>query len=104
MWILRVTIVSSCYRAGLHSEQAALVDFLVLARCRAFVGFGVSTFSYFLPQYKALRNFPAASSAFVGGITKTYETYGNLLDVLEEPVVIKTMRTWTIQDFLGCKY
>ena len=51
--------------AGLLSEQNALVDFLVLARCHAFVGFGVSTFSFLLPQYKAALQYAAAPAVLV---------------------------------------
>ena len=34
--------------APLHSEQKGLIDFLVLARAEHFVGFGPSTYSFFL--------------------------------------------------------
>jgi hypothetical protein len=37
---------------GLHPEQLALVDFLVLAQCRHFVGISVSTFSVFIREYR----------------------------------------------------
>lgn len=40
--------------AGLNQEQRALIDFLVLARAQRFVGFGSSTFSYYLREYRAL--------------------------------------------------
>lgn len=52
--------------SGLNSEERAAIDFLVLARCRAFVGFGASTFSLYLPQYRILNGYPAAPCAFVG--------------------------------------
>ena len=39
----------------LHSEQKALVDFIVLARAQRFVGFGPSTFSFYLREYRALK-------------------------------------------------
>ena len=35
-------------RAALNSEQKALLDFLVLAKGARFVGFGSSTFSFYL--------------------------------------------------------
>lgn len=41
--------------AALNSEQKALVDFLVLAKARRFVGFGSSTFSFYLREYRALQ-------------------------------------------------
>ncbi|KAK9785429.1 hypothetical protein WJX73_009533 [Symbiochloris irregularis] len=50
---------------GLNSEQKALVDFLVLAQGRAFVGFGSSTFSFYLREYRALHNIPRSSSVLV---------------------------------------
>ena len=41
--------------AELNSEQKALLDFIVLARARRFVGFGSSTFSFYLREYRALQ-------------------------------------------------
>eukprot|EP00887_Chlorella_sp_A99_P002549 scaffold6.g2549.t1 len=38
----------------LNSEQKALLDFIVLARSKRFVGFGSSTFSFYLREYRAL--------------------------------------------------
>jgi len=49
----------------LASEQKALLDFLVLAKGRRFVGFGSSTFSFYLQQYRLLQGFPEASSVLV---------------------------------------
>lgn len=66
---------------GLESEQEALLDFLVLARCRAFVGFGGSSFSYFLPQYKALQDLHAAPSVLIGHISEIFKLYGRIVDV-----------------------
>lgn len=40
--------------AALNSEQKALLDFLVLARSQKFAGFGSSTFSFYLREYRAL--------------------------------------------------
>lgn len=40
--------------AELNSEQKALLDFIVLARSQRFVGFGSSTFSFYLREYRAL--------------------------------------------------
>lgn len=40
--------------AVLNSEQKALLDFLVLARAQRFAGFGSSTFSFYLREYRAL--------------------------------------------------
>ena len=60
----------SCARppapAALNSEQKALLDLLVLARSRRFVGFGASSFSFFLREYRALRHgLPKASATLV---------------------------------------
>ena len=66
---------------GLGSEQEALLDFMVLARCRAFVGFGGSSFSFFLPQYKALQDLPVGPSVLVGGKSTTFKLYGQFVDV-----------------------
>lgn len=51
--------------SGLHSEQRALIDFLVLARAQHFVGFEESTFSLFLREWRYLHRLPRASSALV---------------------------------------
>ncbi len=52
---------------ALHSEQKALVDLLVLAQARRFVGFEPSTFSFFLSQYRVLQGLEASSSVLVEG-------------------------------------
>lgn len=49
----------------LNSEQKALVDFLVLSRGRGFVGFGSSTFSFYLREYRVLSGIPRSSSVLV---------------------------------------
>ena len=54
-----------CCLAELNSEQKALVDFLVLSRGRGFVGFGSSTFSFYLREYRVLRGIPRSSSVLV---------------------------------------
>ena len=41
--------------AALHSEQQALLDFLVLARSQRFVGFAASSFSFYLREHRALQ-------------------------------------------------
>ena len=52
--------------AGLSSEQSALVDFLVLSRASSFVGFGSSTFSFYLREHRALvGGLPRSSSILV---------------------------------------
>lgn len=49
----------------LNSEQKALLDFLVLARAHNFVGFGSSTFSFYLREYRALQGIPRRTSGLV---------------------------------------
>ncbi len=44
--------------AGLHSEQLALVDLLVLFRVEALVGDTASSFSTFAREYRALHGIP----------------------------------------------
>ena len=66
--------------AGLLSEQSALVDLLVLTECRSFVGFSHSTFSHFVPQYKALHSLPQDVSLYVGRIPETIEKFSRLVD------------------------
>jgi GDP-fucose protein O-fucosyltransferase len=61
----------------LHSEQKALIDFLVLARSQNFVGFVTSTFSFFVQQYRDLHGFPAGEAVMV--------------DVPKMPMVAKEM-------------
>jgi hypothetical protein len=51
--------------AGLHPEQQALVDFLVLAECRHFVGISLSTFSVYLREYRALQGLAARSTSWL---------------------------------------
>lgn len=41
--------------ADLNSEQKALLDFLVLAKGKYFVGFGSSTFSFYLREHRVLQ-------------------------------------------------
>jgi hypothetical protein len=44
-----------CILADLNSEQKALLDFLVLAKGKYFVGFGSSTFSFYLREHRVLQ-------------------------------------------------
>lgn len=55
--------LSSPRYTALHSEQVALVDFLVLAAGRRYVGFGASTFSFYLREYRLLRVSPAPATS-----------------------------------------
>ena len=52
---------------ALHSEQKALLDLLVLAKARTFVGFEPSTFSFFLSQYRVLQGLDPSRSVLVEG-------------------------------------
>lgn len=49
----------------LTSEQKALLDFLVLAEGKAFVGLGASTFAYFLREHRALQRRPKSTTVLV---------------------------------------
>lgn len=50
---------------ALNSEQKALLDFIVLARGKRFVGFGSSTFSFFLREFRALHGISRSTSGLV---------------------------------------
>lgn len=49
----------------LHTEQTALLDFLVLTRSRHFVGFGASTFSLYAREYRYLRGIAPRNTTFL---------------------------------------
>ncbi len=71
--------------AGLHSEQLALLDLLILARAQRFVGFAASTFSYYLREHRALAHgLPKATSVLVGagrlGTDPLFEQAGTLAE------------------------
>ena len=66
------------WNAGLKSEQSALVDFLVLANCSSFVGFGRSSFSFFLQYYKTLHNYQPAVSVLVGEIPPDMKRFATI--------------------------
>ena len=51
--------------AGLDSEQKALLDFIVLSQASSFVGFGPSTFSFYLKEYRSLLGVDRSSSVLV---------------------------------------
>lgn len=50
---------------ALTSEQAAAVDFVVLARAKGFVGLGSSTFSHYIREHRALHGVTRSTSALV---------------------------------------
>lgn len=75
--------------AELNSEQLALLDFLILSRSHQFVGFGSSTFSFFLREYRALHGVPRSSSHLVNssriGTDKLFAAAARVaLDVQEQ--------------------
>ena len=49
----------------MNSEQLALLDFLILARAEKFVGFGPSTFSFYLREHRMLHGAPPQQSVLV---------------------------------------
>jgi hypothetical protein len=57
--------ISQTELEALNSEQKALLDFLVLSRGRGFVGFGSSTFSFYLREFRVLNGIPRSSSVLV---------------------------------------
>ncbi|EFN51509.1 hypothetical protein CHLNCDRAFT_140196 [Chlorella variabilis] len=67
----------------LNSEQKALLDFLVLARAQRFAGFGSSTFSFYLREYRALHGIPRSTSALVDahviGTDNLFHTAGTIV-------------------------
>ena len=66
-FFLTVVILSLTWivDAGLNSEQSALVDFLVLMKGERFVGFGASTFSFYLAEIRNLDGMPRERSVLV---------------------------------------
>jgi hypothetical protein len=53
--VYKEMFLSEADLAGLHSEQRGLIDFLVLAKSTRFVGFGPSTYSFFLREYRTMQ-------------------------------------------------
>ena len=53
--VYKEMFLSEADLAGLHSEQRGLIDFLVLAHSTRFVGFGPSTYSFFLREYRTMQ-------------------------------------------------
>ena len=47
-------LTTACASAGLHSEALAYLDLLVLLNAQHFVGFGLSTFSWAVLEYRCL--------------------------------------------------
>ena len=52
-------------RAGLHSEQQALIDLLVMAGARAFVGHPFSTMSVTVEQLRISAGFLPETNAYI---------------------------------------
>jgi hypothetical protein len=53
------------FAVALNSEQKALLDFLVLYHGDSFVGFGTSTFSFYLREYRTMDGVPTSKSILV---------------------------------------
>lgn len=51
--------------APLHTEQTALLDFLVLIYSQRFVGFGASTFSLYVREYRYLMGISPRSTSLL---------------------------------------
>ena len=71
--------------AELNSEQSALLDFLILYRGRSFVGFGLSTFSYYLREYRALLGIPKSTSVLVNSTEITTDNIFNAAGTVTLP-------------------
>ena len=54
--------VNMCTGTGGLSEALALLDFTVLTRARQFVGFGLSSFSWGVQEYRCLLGLPLKST------------------------------------------
>ena len=63
--------------AQLDSEQLAVVDFLVLARSKKYVGFAISTFSLLLREYRYVHGFGARNDSVLMEKTK-YRDMGQI--------------------------
>ena len=60
------------------------MDFLVLARGAQYVGFGSSTFSFFLREYRMLQGLPRSSSVLVDASVIGTDALFQLLRPLSE--------------------
>ncbi|RMZ53967.1 hypothetical protein APUTEX25_002544 [Auxenochlorella protothecoides] len=63
--VIKNQFVPAFELAELNTEQQALLDFLILARAVRFVGFGSSTFSYYLTQHRRMRGHAQEASLLV---------------------------------------
>ena len=57
---------SSPVRAGLHSEAKALVDVIVLLKCRRFIGIARSSMSFFIRELRVLHGLARETSTLLG--------------------------------------
>ena len=52
---------------GLHSEQKALIDLLVLLKCRYFIGIVHSSYSYLVRELRAVHGSSRNTTMLLGG-------------------------------------
>ncbi len=71
---------------GLNPEQEALLDFIVLLNSRSFVGFGASTFSFYLQELRTLRGVPRKHSVLVDASIIGTDPLFHLAGYLSDPV------------------
>ena len=64
----------------LHSEQLALLDFLVLSEAQYFVGFMASSMSYFCQEYRMLQGKPRLTSYLID-IQRDHDHFGEAMAV-----------------------
>ncbi|GAB4815103.1 hypothetical protein N2152v2_002149 [Parachlorella kessleri] len=67
--------------AGLHSEQLALIDFLVLLKSQRLCGLAESSFSYLLVEMRALQGRPKSTAVLInpGSSARTLFRFGGQL-------------------------
>ncbi|KAL4423751.1 hypothetical protein ABPG75_001052 [Micractinium tetrahymenae] len=87
---------------GLHMEQVAVLDFLVLARAQRVVGLAASTFSTYLREYRALHGIPKATARLVGDTPRWFEhTVALVEDLGEEQSALQRLRQWQLDPQLA---
>jgi hypothetical protein len=68
--VFKEDVLSKAELSGLAPDQLALIDFLVLARSRGFVGASASTFSVLVREYRALHGIAPRDTAWLVDCTK----------------------------------
>lgn len=63
--LMKENFLGPDFLAKLHPDQQALIDFLVLVRCKHFVGFSASTFSVYVQQYRHIMDIAPKSTSYL---------------------------------------